>query len=111
MRHEDQIRLQHMLDAALDTCQFTEGHSLGDLESDRMRQFAILHCIEVIGEAAGEVSQELRSRSPHIPWKNIIAMRNRLAHGYFDVDLEIVWKTVTTKLPILIGQVRILLEN
>ncbi|MBF0138576.1 MAG: DUF86 domain-containing protein [Magnetococcus sp. DMHC-1] len=109
MQDDDQIRLHHMLDAALDACQFIKGRSLLDLEDDRMLLYAVIRCIEVIGEAAGEVSHELRTHSSHIPWGGIVSMRNRLIHGYFDVDTKIVWQTVTEELPVLIIQIRSLL--
>ncbi len=109
MQADDRIRLQHMLDAAVDACQFIAGQTPNQIETDKMRLFAIIRCIEIIGEAASDISAELRLQAPEIPWKNIIAMRNRLIHGYFDVDTQIVWQTVTTRLPTLIGQIQALL--
>ncbi len=111
MQPDDRTRLQHMLDAALEACQFLEGQTLDHIEIDRMRLLAVIRCIEVIGEAAGEVSREYRDLSPDIPWRNIISMRNRLIHDYFDIDSRIVWQTVTKKLPILIFQLRALLAR
>jgi uncharacterized protein with HEPN domain len=58
--------------------------------------------LELIGEAATGVSSELREQEPDVPWVKIIALRNRLIHGYFDVDLDIVWDTIQTRLPSLI---------
>jgi uncharacterized protein with HEPN domain len=57
--------------------------------------------LEIIGEAAGKVSAEIRSQYGTIPWQDISGMRNRLIHAYFDVDLDVVWTTVTKDLPVL----------
>ena len=69
-----------------------------------MLVFAMVRAIEIIGEAAANVSSECRERYPQIPWADIIGMRNRLVHAYFDVDLDILWNTATTKLEPLIEQ-------
>ena len=106
MRNEDQIRVQHMIDAAESAAQFLDGRQRRELDSDRMLLFAVVRAIEIIGEAAGRVSIETRETMPEIPWGAIIAMRNRLIHGYFDIDTEVVWKTVTEELPALLGQLR-----
>lgn len=57
----------------------------------------------MIGEAAAHVTDELRSRYPDVPWKDIVGMRNRLIHNYFEVDLSLLWTTVTDDLPELIA--------
>jgi uncharacterized protein with HEPN domain len=64
-----------------------------------MLLFAIVRAIEVIGEAASKVTAETQAASPGIPWASIVGMRNRLAHGYFEIDLDVVWKTVTEAVP------------
>jgi len=106
MRTEDQIRLKHMMDAADSAFQFLDGRQRHDLDTDKMLLFAVVRAIEIIGEAAGRVSMETREAIPEIPWSAIISMRNRLIHGYFDIDTEVVWKTVTEELPILLRQLR-----
>jgi uncharacterized protein with HEPN domain len=68
-----------------------------------MLVLAILKAVEIIGEAASKVSDETREVYPQIPWSGIVAMRNRLTHVYFDIDLERVWDTVTDDLPPLIS--------
>jgi uncharacterized protein with HEPN domain len=106
MRTEDQIRVQHMIDAAESVAQFLDGRQRRELDSDRMLLFAVVRAIEIIGEAAGRVSLETRDATPEIPWGAIIAVRNRLIHGYFDIDTQIVWKTVSKELPALLRQLR-----
>ena len=76
-----------------------------------MLRFALVRCVEIIDEAAGRLSDATCANSPEIPWSAIVGMRNRLVHAYFDVDTEIVWKTVAVELPALADQLRPLLRN
>ncbi len=92
-----------MLDAAMEARSFAAGSSRSDLGADRKLALAIVKDIEMIGEAASKVSQETRASYPSIPWPDIINMRNRLIHAYFDIDLDVVWDTVTKDLPFFIA--------
>jgi uncharacterized protein with HEPN domain len=92
MPPDDAIRLRHMLDAARSAQEFATGRSRGDLATDKMLTFAVVRAIEILGEAASRISAETRLAEPSIPWAEIVAMRNRLIHAYFDVDLDILWK-------------------
>ena len=67
-----------------------------------MLVLALVKSIEIIGEAASRVSAEARAEVPAIPWQQMVAMRNRLIHAYFDVNLDILWDTVQTELPPLV---------
>ncbi len=91
-----------MRDAASVALTFAAGKGRADLETDLMFQFAIVRALEIIGEAAARMPDATRAAHPEIPWANIIGMRNRLIHGYFDVDLDVVWNTVAQHLPPLI---------
>lgn len=102
MPRDDLIRLQHMLDAAKEALSFAKNKSRNDLSADRMLALSIVKSIEIIGEAASTVSKEFRENHKEIPWANIIAMRNRLIHVYFDIDLDRVWDTITDDIPPLI---------
>ena len=106
MRDDDRIRLKHMIDAAETVAQFIAGRQRADLDRDRMLLFAVVRAIEVLGEAAGRMSPETQSHIPSIPWSLIVGMRNRLIHGYFDIDTEIVWKTATVELPHVLQELR-----
>ena len=112
MRHKDSLqRLQHMLDAAEELLHFTAGKTYDDLLADRGLQHICIHCLEIMGEAANNIAQEFRDAHPEIPWRPIIAMRHRLIHGYFDVELSFVWATITEDFATLIPRLRDLLSE
>jgi uncharacterized protein with HEPN domain len=91
-----------MLDSAEEAIEFAAGKSRKDFDDNRKLLLAIIKSIEIIGEAASQISEARKAENDNIPWKDIIGMRNRLSHGYFDVNLDIVWQTVKTDLPDLI---------
>jgi uncharacterized protein with HEPN domain len=64
--------------------------------------FPVVKCVEILGEAASRVSDETRTTLPFLSWRDRVSMRNRLIHGYFDIDRDIVWSTVTRELPALV---------
>ena len=87
MRNEDRIRVRHMFEATQSIERFMAGRNRPDLDADEMLRFAVVHAIEVLGEAANKVSDETRAIESSIPWNAIISMRNRLIHEYYDIDL------------------------
>ncbi|MDD5556575.1 MAG: DUF86 domain-containing protein [bacterium] len=99
LRADDQARLRHMLDASRKAIAYVAGGRRGDLDRDEKLSLALVRLLEIIGEAAGRVSPETQRAYPEFPWRQIAATRNRLIHGYFDVDLDIVWTIVTHDLP------------
>lgn len=103
MRREDEIRLRHMLDAAQEAVSFARGRTRDDLNSDRQLVLSLMMDIAILGEAATRISEASREQLPAIPWDEIISMRNRIIHAYFDVNLDIVWQTVEEDLPRLIA--------
>ena len=100
---DDQVRLHHILDAAQQALTFVKGRSRAELEKDSMLSLALVRLLEIIGEAARALSPECCTLYPDIPWKKVCGMRDRLIHGYFDVNLDVVWETVTHDLPSLIA--------
>ena len=105
MPKDDEIRLRHMLDAAREALSFAHGRTRGDLDNDRQLVLALVKAIEIVGEAAARVSEPTRRRLPDMPWERIVGMRNRLVHAYFDINPDIVWRTVQEDLPELIALV------
>jgi len=99
MFKDDINRLQHMLDAINDILDFSKNKGRIDLENNKMLSYSLIHLLEIIGEAANGISDEFKKKHSNIPWKALIGMRNRLIHGYFDIDLDIVWKTVDEDIP------------
>lgn len=99
----DLNRIRHMADAAREAIGFAAGHSRADLDTNRMLARAIVKSIEIVGEAATKISESARSVLPPLPWPDLIAMRHRLIHAYFDVNLDIVWGTVEMDLPPLVA--------
>jgi uncharacterized protein with HEPN domain len=102
MHVDDRTRLQHMLDAARDAITFIRGKTVADLARDKQLTLALLKCIEIMGEAASRISPAMREGHPEVRWVDIIGMRNRLVHVYYDVDAELVFETVRDELPPLI---------
>jgi len=99
-----------MLDAALEARAFTNGRTRTSLDMDRMLVLSLVKEIEIIGEAANQVSENTRLQTSAIPWEDIIGMRNRLVHAYFDINLEILWRTVQDDLPPLISAIEDVLK-
>lgn len=109
MAPEDRVRLLHMIEAADEAMSFIAGQTSTGLERDRKTLFAVVRCIEIIGEAAARVSDATRNSAPDVPWSAIVGMRNRLVHAYFDVDAELVWKTTSVELPVLKARLQALI--
>jgi uncharacterized protein with HEPN domain len=111
MVDKDLVRLQHMLDSTNAILSFIEGKNRENLDTERLLLSGILRELEILGEAAGKVSQQTQYRFPEIPWKQMISMRNRLIHAYFDVDHAIVWKTVKDVLPSFSKTIKKIIDN
>ena len=99
MRDKDLIRLKHMLDFTKAILSFLQGKRRSDLDSDRLLLFGIVRELEILGEAAGKTTQTTQELFPDIPWRQLVGMRNRLIHAYFDVDHDVIWRTATENLP------------
>lgn len=106
---DDVTRLLHMRDAARAALKFMEHVERIELGSNLQLVFAVVKAVEIIGEAAANVSSSTREQYPQIPWYLIVGMRNRLVHGYFDVDLDQLWSTVTEDLPPLLAELETIL--
>lgn len=102
MRRDDAYLLDMLL-AGRDAVEFSTGLTFREFERSRLHQNAVLKAIETVGEAGARISQETGKAHPEIPWNQIIGMRNRLVHAYFDINLRRVWETVQRDLPRLIA--------
>ena len=102
MERVDNVRLQHMLEAAQEALTFAKGKTRADLDSNRMLARALVSCLRIVGEAARQISPETRQAHAALPWQDIMGMRNRLLHAYFDINLDVVWQTVKEDLPALV---------
>ena len=88
-KHDDRIPLQHMLDHAREAVKMIAGKKRPDIGRERMLELSLIRLIEIVGEAAARVSPEGRIQYQSIPWREVIGMRNRLVHGYDQVDLNL----------------------
>ena len=95
----DEAYLLDMLIAARDAVSCLGSLTRQEFQNSRLHQLAVLKAVETVGEAAARVSEATRALYPDIPWREIVGMRHHLVHGYFEVDLEIVWSTVRNDLP------------
>ena len=106
--------LEHMQQAATDALSFMEGFGKNEFLEDKRTQQAVIMSLIVMGEAATKAMDlypDFTNSHPEVPWRNMRGMRNRIAHGYFEINLDVVWETVTTALPKLLQQLAAIAGN
>ncbi len=108
---DDRAFLLHIRDALREVREFVQGTDYEGFLEDRMMQNAVMRSFEVVGEAARRVSPEFREAHPEVPWRLMGDFRNKLIHGYFALDLEVIWKTATEDAPSLLDQIEGLVED
>lgn len=99
--------LEHMQQAATNACSFVEGFTKEDFLEDKRTQQAVIMSLIIIGEAVTKVMDryaEFTQVHDQVPWRSMRGMRNRIAHGYFEINLDVVWDTVQSALPELLKQ-------
>ncbi len=101
-QHNDDLYLLHMFESAQKALVFVQGKSRSHYDQDEVLQLALLHLIQTVGEAARNISEEYQQHHPEIAWKPIMGIRHRIVHNYADIDDEVIWKTVTDDLPVLV---------
>ncbi len=99
--------LQDILDSIDYIEDFLTGYEADDFLNDKRTVFAVLWCLHVLGEAAKHIPKQVRDQYPEIPWEDMTGMRDKVVHGYFGINLEVVWDTATRDLP----QVKPLVER
>jgi len=109
--NSDLVRIKHMFDIAKEIIDFSKGKNRDDLELDRKLTLSLVHLLEIFGKAANGISLEFKSNNSQIPWKSIIGMRNRLIHGYYDIDLDVIWSTVTEDIPPIENKLKNIIEK
>lgn len=98
-------RLYDIIEAANHIASFTEGYSHEELREDKLRYFAVVKNVEIIGEAAYMLSLEFKEKHREIPWNDIIRMRHVLVHGYATILPELLWHTALVDVPLLKKQI------
>ena len=111
MTHDDTLYLQHILDATRQIAEYLDGVSEDEFYRTPLLQDGVIRQLEIIGEATRRLSMSWRERYDHVPWQDIVGMRNKLIHDYFGVDLSTVWVTATRDVPVLQKWVRHILED
>jgi uncharacterized protein with HEPN domain len=106
MPPDDEARIRHLVEAASKAVSYAAGRSRSDLDDDELLRLALTKLVEIVGEAAKHVSPELRQTYPKVPWSAAARMRDRLVHHYFDINLDVLWSTVTDDLPRLLETMR-----
>jgi len=103
---DDPTRMAHIIGAAEEAIGYVSKISYLDFMQSRVLQHSVVRCIEIVGEASARLSSDIRRENAEIPWVDIIGMRNRIVHAYYDIDIEIIWKTATEDLPELLPEFR-----
>lgn len=104
MTPRDEVSMRQMRDHAREAQRLASGRKRDDLDTDRLFHLAMTRLLEIVGEAAGRVSQSSRDQYTRIAWPQIVGLRNRLIHGYDQVDCDILWLIVQDDLPKLTAE-------
>jgi len=104
-KKEDRIYLEHILDSINAIKEFSENLTEEELNTNRMKQNAIVREVEIIGEAIKNISESLKENHDEIPWKKISGTRDKIVHHYFGMNLEIIWNIIIHELPRLEKQI------
>ncbi|MEX2307724.1 MAG: HepT-like ribonuclease domain-containing protein [Pirellulales bacterium] len=103
-QHDPEIRIRHMRDHALEAIEMLGDTTLDELRNDRKLQLALVQLIEIVGEAASRIPEDVRKAQPSVPWQMAADMRNKLIHGYDVIEYAVVYDTVKDDLPPLVQQ-------
>ena len=101
----DPGRLEHILTAIDNVMSFVKGKTIADLKKDKILWFGTVKCVEIVGEASYMLSQAFKENHPETPWKDVIAFRHAMVHGYYNMDVTEIWNVIQNDLPLLREQV------
>lgn len=90
---------EDILEAIIDISNFVDDFTFNEFTNDKKTINAVIRSLEIIGEASKKVSQEIKENNQNIPWKEMAGMRDKMIHGYFDLDLVTIWETVQNDIP------------
>jgi uncharacterized protein with HEPN domain len=111
MPRDDRVTVAQMLDAVRRIRAVIRGRTRDAFETDEIRQLALLHLIQVLGETASRTTAAFRDAHPELPWAQMVGMRNRIVHGYGDVDPDIVWRVATEDVEPVLAALERMLEG
>jgi uncharacterized protein with HEPN domain len=111
MKKDDSVYLRHIIDAFMQIEDYMDGVSYDEFISNKLLQDGVIRQLEVMGEAARNLSEDLRCEYPQIPWRQMIGLRNRMIHAYFNVNLQIIWEIIQGDLPDLKRETKQILDN
>jgi uncharacterized protein with HEPN domain len=111
MTRNSELLLRDIQKACRLICEFTKGMEFHTFTEDEKTSSAVIRQLEIIGEAAKQLPEEVKRKASQIPWKAMAGMRDRLIHGYAGIDLTLVWDTIQKDIPFLAEQVRRTLES
>ena len=104
------VLIRHMRDHTREALELSRDRCRGDLDTDRMLNLSLVRLVEIIGEAASRLPEKFRYRYPHVPWRQIVGIRNRLIHGYDVINFDILWAIIKKDLPGLLEQLDKILQ-
>ncbi|OYT59517.1 hypothetical protein B6U81_05955 [Thermoplasmatales archaeon ex4484_30] len=111
MKRQYTFFIKDILDAIEKIEEFVAGMNYVEFIKDDKTTSAVVRKLEVIGEAAKNIPQDVREKYPEVPWKEMAKIRDRLIHGYFVVDHEIIWNVIKGELPLLKPKIKDILER
>jgi uncharacterized protein with HEPN domain len=109
--HDEIVYLRHIYDATVRIAEYIHGVSEEQFFKTPLLQDGVIRQLEIIGEATKRLSKDIRQKYPKIPWQDVAGMRDKLIHDYLGVDVQTVWLTATGDVPVLQGQIKMILGD